>query len=243
MTNLIKHASGVTITNADKGEFEAVFATFDVTDKDGDIMKRESITEGAEVVISAYGHMSHAGALPVGKGVLRTTETEAIVDGHFFLKTTHGRETFETVKELDALQEWSFNLRNIKRSEENQAAIVGVDIKEVSPVLEGAGIATRTLSMKDATKFSEHVEVVMTALKALTDRAVEVETLRSAEGKSSATVADLADQLKAASDDLATKVAAIAEPEEETPEIESGLDPNVQAELLQIAAMAEGIQL
>src|SRR3546814_14819273 len=66
----------------------------------------------APVRISAYGHKSWQGQLPVGKGVIRVKGKRAILEGQFFMTTTHGRDTFETVKALseDGLQEWSYEV-------------------------------------------------------------------------------------------------------------------------------------
>lgn len=154
-----KALTGVTIKDAALGTVEAVFSTFDVVDHDGDLTRKGAFTEGAPVVISAYGHKSHDGVLPVGKGTIHEDGDRAILKGQFFLNTTQGRDTFETVKALseDGLQEWSYSLQNV---ESERATIDGKSVriitkvglvKEVSPVLIGAGIATETLSVK-ATK-------------------------------------------------------------------------------------------
>jgi len=146
----------VVVKSADKGEVSAVFSTFNVIDKDGDVTLPGAIRDGTEVVISAYGHTSHGemgGKLPVGKGVIRTTESEAIMHGRFFLNTTDGRETFEVVKELGPLGEWSYDLTNVKSylgELDGQRAqfLESISVKEVSPVLIGSGVNTRTLSVK-----------------------------------------------------------------------------------------------
>jgi hypothetical protein len=184
-----KTISGVTVKDATKGEVSAVFSTFNVVDKDGDLTLPDAIKDGMEVVISAYGHQSHYGALPVGKGVIRTTKTEAILDGQFFMNTTHGRDTFEVVKELGGTQEWSYSLHNVtSKTEERDGQVVNVLeniglIKEVSPVLIGAGVNTRTLVAKGL-KFSEEGDAVLAAINSYLDRAGEVVVLRGAKGRS-----------------------------------------------------------
>lgn len=145
----------VEVKDADKGLVTAVFCTFDVIDHDGDVIAPDAIADGTAVRISAYGHKSWEGAMPVGKGVIRVTSTEAILEGQFFLGTTAGKDTFELVKQMGDLQEWSWgfdvldaepatvdgrNVRRIKRTE----------VHEVSPVLLGAGLYTRTLATKSA---------------------------------------------------------------------------------------------
>lgn len=185
---LTKTISGVEVKDAEKGTVSAVFSTFDVVDKDGDLTLPGAIKDGMEVVISAYQHQSHYGALPVGKGVIRTTKTEALLDGQFFLDTAHGADTFKTVKNLGPLQEWSYSLHNVTRkSSEIDGQMVSIIediglIKEVSPVLIGAGVQTRTLVAKGL-KFNEEGDAVLAAVNTYLDRAGEVMALRGAKGR------------------------------------------------------------
>lgn len=138
------------------GAVRAVFATLNVVDKDGDITVPGAFESGAEVIISAYGHQSWGGSLPVGKGVINEVGNEAVFEGRFFLNTTHGRDTYETLKGLGERQEWSYGY-NVLDSE--QQTIDGKSVRvlkklkvvEVSPVLVGAGVNTRTLAVKGAT--------------------------------------------------------------------------------------------
>jgi len=150
-----KSLSDITIKNADLGEIEAVFSRFDVVDHDGDVTVKGAFTEGAPVVISAYGHKSWEGLLPVGKGTIHEEGDTAVLRGRFFLNTTHGRDTWETVKELSEsdLQEWSYSLADVVSRKDTVdgrkvRVIEKVRVKEVSPVLMGAGIDTTTLSTK-----------------------------------------------------------------------------------------------
>lgn len=206
-----KTISGVTIKDAEKGTVSAVFSTFDVIDKDGDLTQPGAIKDGMEVVISAYQHGSHSGALPVGKGVIRTTKKEAILEGQFFLNTAGGRETFEVVKELGDLQEWSYSLHNVTRKsveEDGRRYWVIEDIgliKEVSPVLIGAGVDTRTLVAKGLTSLQDQITAAMGVVDEVIDGAERVVALRAEQGKSLSNVnaeslgglADSLDRLKA----------------------------------------------
>lgn len=158
---ITKHLSRVEIKDEDRGEVAAVFSTFDVVDSDGDVTVKGAFTDGAPVAISAYGHRSWAGELPVGKGRIRELSTEAVMEGRFFLDTQKGLDTFRVVKAMSeddgAMQEWSYSLDNIKsrRGEVDgkQVRIIeSVDVAEVSPVLKGAGVNTRTLATKSYLK-------------------------------------------------------------------------------------------
>ncbi|ANN16246.1 hypothetical protein SD37_11720 [Amycolatopsis orientalis] len=148
-----KNLSRVQIKSADKGQVSAVFATFNVVDKDGDVTLPGAFEDGAEVLISSYQHTSWQGALPVGKGVIRTTDKEAILEGQFFMDTTAGRDTFEVVKQIGARQEWSYGFDVIDAESgmfDGQDVMLLKKLKthEVSPVLVGAGVNTRTLAVK-----------------------------------------------------------------------------------------------
>jgi hypothetical protein len=150
-----KTLSRVEIKSADKGEVTAVFSTFNVVDSDGDVTKTDAFEEGAEVLISSYQHTSWSGALPVGKGRIRTTRAEAVLDGQFFMDTTAGRDTFAVVKALGERQQWSYGFDVL---DAEPGTFDGRDVNflkrlkvhEVSPVLIGAGVNTRTLATKGA---------------------------------------------------------------------------------------------
>lgn len=155
----------VQVKNADAGEVEAVFATLKTIDSDGDVILPGAIDDGTQVVVSAYMHESWKGKLPVGRGTIHEVGDELVVKAQFFLDTTHGADTFGTVKGLagiddgdDNLGEWSFSLQDVvatKSKWEGKTANVISQIgtvKEVSPVFQGAGVNTRTLSVKADTK-------------------------------------------------------------------------------------------
>lgn len=224
-----KSITGVTVKDADKGEVSAVFATFNVIDKDGDLILPEAVKDGTQVVISAYGHQSHYGALPVGKGVIRTTKSEAVLDGRFFLDTTHGLDAFKTVKELEDLGEWSFSLHNVTRKtvETDQGRHWVIEdiglIKEVSPVLIGAGVNTRTLLAKAASglKFSEEGDAVLAAVDEYLGRAEEVMVLRSQKGRE---LSDDTKGLLTQVDESLVKLRGLLTPAEADPEADTPED-------------------
>jgi HK97 family phage prohead protease len=163
-----------------EGRVEAVFSTFNVVDLDGDVTVPGAFTEGAPVKISAYGHESWLGALPVGRGTIRVEDDKAILDGQFFLSTDHGRNTFETVRLMGELQEWSYGYDAVKWSmgqhEDRQVRFLEqLIVHEVSPVLRGAGIDTRTLAVKG---LALDVPVMADEAEAFVD--VQVERMRHA---------------------------------------------------------------
>jgi HK97 family phage prohead protease len=134
------------------GEFQAVFSTFNVIDKDGDVTLPGAFEDGQKVRISYWGHRWQD--LPVGKGTIGADDDKAWVDGKFFLDTEAGLETYKTVKNLEDLQEWSYGFDIVdsemgKHDEQDVQFLKRLTVHEVSPVLLGAGIGTGTTSIKN----------------------------------------------------------------------------------------------
>ncbi|GAB2820592.1 hypothetical protein GCM10022221_18150 [Actinocorallia aurea] len=150
-----KSLKGFSVKSEDRGEVVAVFSTFLKRDSDGDVTLPGAFTNGAEVLISAYGHKSWDGLLPVGRGRIVTSSTDARLHGRFFLDTTAGRDTFTVVKELGQLGQWSYGYDVLDQEygtfEGKQVRFLkSLAVHEVSPVLVGAGRGVRTLSAKSA---------------------------------------------------------------------------------------------
>lgn len=150
-----KQLSRVEIKDAGRGEVRAVFSTLNVKDLDGDVTLPGAFDGNGDLAISAYGHTSWQGALPVGMGSIREVGDEAVLNGKFFMDTTHGKDAFLTVKALaDAgLGEWSYGYDVLKESfgefnGDQVRFLEKLKVAEVSPVLQGAGIGTRTVSAK-----------------------------------------------------------------------------------------------
>jgi hypothetical protein len=147
----------VKVTDASKGEVQAVFSTFNVVDHDGDVTLPGAFGK-QNVRISAYNHQSWQSGLPIGKGTIRENGDEAVLNGRFFMGTQAGKDTFTVVKEMGDLMEWSYGYDIVDRSQGKfpEGDANGKDVQflhklkvhEVSPVLLGAGIGTRTLSAK-----------------------------------------------------------------------------------------------
>lgn len=152
----------VEIKDADKGTVDLVFATYDVVDSDGDVQVPGTFDDGAKAAVSAYGHASWEGKLPVGVATLHTAGgKEARASAQFFMDTQHGADTFKTVKELHkaGLGDWSYGYDVLKWSRGEWKSPDGTitrqvrflerqHVHEVSPVLVGAGVNTRTLAAK-----------------------------------------------------------------------------------------------
>lgn len=166
---------------ADDGTVQAVFATLNVRDLDGDVTVPGAFQNGQKVVISAYGHASWTGALPVGKGTISADNEKATLDGQFFMDTTGGKDTFNVVKGLGDQGEWSYGFDTLQADYgqldgEPVQFLRSLDVHEVSPVLRGAGIGTQTLSVKSIKDMTEEqlIEQANAVCKALVERGLPI---------------------------------------------------------------------
>lgn len=195
----------------DAGTVLAVFSTFGIIDKDGDIVLPTALTHGQAVPMT----WSHDWTQPVGRGSIRVEETRALFDGHFFLDTSAGQEAYKTVKAMAELQEWSWGFQILDSSYEMRdgepvRVIKRAEVFEVSPVLVGAGENTQTLSVKSALPYAEHAEAVVNAAQALVERsrgrlehrAKEGRTLSQANREKLAALRDTLRSLQTELDDL-----------------------------------------
>jgi hypothetical protein len=158
----------------EKGVFKALFAPFNAIDKGGDFTLPGAFGK-QNVVISSYGHGSTLdGRLPVGKGVIYDGDEGGIVEGKFFLNTIGGKDTYDTVKELGDLQQWSYWLPTVEsemgvKEGKRVRILKKIKVGEVSPVLRGMGNGTRTLSIKGV-PFVEEMERMMVSAENVYDR-------------------------------------------------------------------------
>jgi hypothetical protein len=130
----------------------------------------------------------------VGKGSIREVRDEAIFDGQFFMDTTQGRDTFATIKAMGDMQEWSYGYDAVEykfgeHGDQRVRFLEKVKVHEVSPVLIGAGVNTRTLvakghSLGDIREFKAHGSAVLAVLAEFEERAGQVRERRLAEEKS-----------------------------------------------------------
>lgn len=137
----------------DKGSGSAVIATLGVIDRDGDVILPGAFSEQTVVVLPAHDSRS----VPLGKAVVSELGNEAIARFKFNQEVQVGKDWFSHLKfdlsEGQPVQEWSFRFDPI---DESQGEFEGQKVRflkklklvEVSPVLVGAGIDTRTLQIK-----------------------------------------------------------------------------------------------
>lgn len=172
-----------------EGSFRLIFATTNIKDHDNDVTAPGAFPSGKEIPMSAYQHTSWDGSLPVGKAVISEVGDMAIAEGEFFLNTTHGKDHYETIKALGDIQEYSYGYKPIefefgKFEGQDVRFLKKVNVFEISPVLKGAGIGTRTLSIKsEGTTYAEHTETVLAAVDELLVRTKSLADLRRDAGR------------------------------------------------------------
>lgn len=176
---------------SEEGTITLAFSQLNVIDKGGDVGLPGSIPT-KDVPMSAYGHTSWDGALPPGRGTIREVDGWGVFDGTFLMDTTHGRDTFHTVKALADLQEWSYGYTAETRLGQFEGRDVRFldkqDIFEVSPVLRGMGQGTHVMAIKsggpdDSLPYAEHMAWMAGQWKAFMDRTAERLDLRTKEGR------------------------------------------------------------
>lgn len=209
-TRGLKVARAVDLNLSEDGSVVVAFAVLgdpkdqkaEDIDKDGDVSLVGSIPGGKEVPISSYAHGSwpeNGGRLPVGRGTLSESESKGrkvgVLSGSFLTETTHGRDTYLTVKALGDLQEWSFGYLADGGPGEwaGQKARLNkrYDIFEVSPVLVGAGNGTHTMAVKAAgdggeqasLPMEDHFRRVLSEIGSFTERTSDLAELRQKEGR------------------------------------------------------------
>lgn len=150
MERKIFRAPLVLKAEGEEGAFTAVFATMNVIDWHQDVTETGAFQDGQGVVIEPW---NHGWDLPSGKGVVMSDGKSAWVDGQFFLDTESGRETYRTVKNLGPLAEWSYSFDILESAEgdfdgQRVRFLRKLDVVGVGPVTRGAGIDTRTVTIK-----------------------------------------------------------------------------------------------
>ena len=174
-----------------KGEVTAVFATLNVKDHDGDVTLPGAFGEQSVPIVPTHNW----GSVPLGKAKIREDGDDAIAKMQFNLDSSAGREWFSALKfdfETDPLQEYSYAfdvLESGKGDHEGEAVqfLKKLKVFEVSPVLLGAGVNTRTLAVKSGIapmelQFEE-TEAALVLVSEFSNRVKALATLRADEGK------------------------------------------------------------
>lgn len=130
----------------DKRYLEAVFSLFDTIDSDNDITKSGALKSGYEgnKVPLVW---NHEWSKVIGRGVIESDNQKAVFKG-YFLDTQAGKEAYETVKQMQDMQQFSYGFqvmdsetstaKDSKGDEIPVRVLKDVKVWEVSPVLVGS---------------------------------------------------------------------------------------------------------
>lgn len=146
------------------GSFSAKVATLNVVDSDGDVVLPGALDGQSVSILPAHD----SGSVSLGKAVYEERGDDLVVVGKFNLGVAAGKDWHEAIKfdlkNGDPVQEWSWDYLPTTGPNGEPGAFAGqhegqevrflahLDSKEVSPVLRGASVGTRTLSAKSAHK-------------------------------------------------------------------------------------------
>lgn len=199
---VLKGLGTMEIKDADEGRVEAVIATLGVVDRDSDVITTDAIKSGAKVKMSGYGHDAMWGGTPVGKGAIFVDGNKAVFKGQLFLSTARGKEIFSVLKEMGTDQEWSFGFRVMGSEVPDEdwtkkgarRILTKLDAFEVSPVMIGAGVGTRTLAVKEADDAAQQAAAVEAAERTAREaaEAAAAEAKRATEETERKTLAETA---------------------------------------------------
>lgn len=166
----------------DRGHGVAVISTLGVVDKDGDVTLPGAFGVGQTVPIVPGHDWQH---VPIGKGRIREEGSEALVDFQLNMKLGIARAWHEHLKfDLEtppAKQEWSYGfsippggaeLRELGDGRRGRV-LKRLQVHEVSPVLVGAGVNTRTLGVKQVQDLAAASRAAVAAYWRLRERVVK----------------------------------------------------------------------
>lgn len=186
----------------DKGSFEAVIATLNVVDSDGDIIVPGAFQNATVSVLPAHDSRH----IPLGKAVMEDRGNKAVAVGQFNLDVGAAKDWHSALKfdlaNGKSIQEWSFAFRIVESSMETRDGediriLEKLDVMEVSPVLRGAGVDTGTLSAKNKKRFADQLELTLKSIEDTLERAKSIADLRAKNDKPATLSVDHTTRIKA----------------------------------------------
>ena len=190
----VKSSAGAKLKALDeKGRGLAVIATLNVIDKDGDATLPGAFGEQTVKVVPTHD-WSH---VPLGKATLKETGDEVIAEFGLNLEIQAARDWHSAMKlDLESpppLQEWSYGFTIQEFSfgqfeDQDVRFLSALKVHEISPVMVGAGVNTRTLALKEgeerpSMKLADQIGAVLTELGAVIDRCGAIKQVRAEDGR------------------------------------------------------------
>ena len=208
------------------GEVEAVIATLNVIDRDGDVTLPGFFGKQETPLV-----WHHDWPDWLGRGTVTEEGEEAIFRGSFFMGIPSVEEQHAKVKAMGNLADWSYGFGTFRGGrtqgvfEDQDVSFLqpledgssGAEIYEVSPVLVGAGVGTHTRSIKSldgpggALKFLDQIVDTVEGVEAVKLRADEIIELRKT-GTLGAESLDLLTELAQEVKELSEALALMVEP-------------------------------
>lgn len=177
---------------ADDGSFEAIIATFDVVDSDGDVVERGAFGDLPASVLPVHNQQH----VPIGKARVEERGDSAVAVGLFNLDIQAGREwhsslKFDLANLAPPVQQWSWGFRPTKAQPGSVEGVpvrrlIEVDLREISPVLRGASVGTGTLTAKGddgGMKLLEQINFTTTEVDATVARVLDAIDARGKRGR------------------------------------------------------------
>lgn len=191
--NPIIQTKSLTVETMDEqGKGLARLATLSAVDHDGDTYEPGAFSwkEGGHQwapIIPAH----HRGKPPFGKARVYEEDDAALADLNLNLDTAAGRDWHAVLmfdlKTGQPVQEWSYGYDTLdagfaQRGYDRVQVLKKLDVHEVSTVVRGAGIGSRTVMMKSAALKDRHFEKLLAELGTLKEAIGEDATSLSATG-------------------------------------------------------------
>lgn len=175
----------------DAGKGVALLANMTEVDSDGDTYAKGAFDwqGGGQWTQMIPAHDRRA--MPFGKARIFEQGGEALAELNLNLDTQAGKDWHSTLKfDLatgEPVQEWSYGYQVLDSVKEQRAGktvrvLKRLDVDEISPVIRGAGVGTRTLSMKSAELKDAHFVPLIASLGELAAALPEDATVLSATG-------------------------------------------------------------
>lgn len=174
----------------DTGKGVAVIATLNTIDHDDDVTMPGAF--GVQEVQMVPAHdWQH---IPIGKAVIREVGNEVVAEFQLNMELMHGQQWHQALKfdlaQGTPLQEWSYGFRIDKASHGDRDGrgvrfLEAVTVREISPVLAGAGIGTRTVALKreSSMRFADELRAVHEDVTDIIARTQDIRAKRQAEGR------------------------------------------------------------
>lgn len=173
----------------DQGAGSAVIATLNVIDKDGDVTLPGAFGTQPAKMVPAHDWMH----VPIGKATIREEGNDVVADFQLNLDVAAAREWHEALKfdmaKGPPLQEWSYGFAIEESSDETRdgervRVLKKLKVHEISPVMVGAGVNTRTLAIKgQGQRLTDQIADALNSVKAAVERVQEVKRLRAQDGR------------------------------------------------------------